>query len=124
MFQTAAAGQPYCATELDQASSLEPYASIVFARARDVYVKEAEPEDLAYLAIRPTVDFGDYTVSSCVDDAEECQIQFGEPARPCYAASIYDSIANAIDDALAIIRHHPHLRLWYNGQETQAEFAD
>jgi hypothetical protein len=80
--------------------------------------------DLTYIAVRPTFEFGDYTVGSILADAEECQLQIGEAGRPSYAAAIYDSVEDALDDALTITRLHPHLTLWCNGQEVQAPFSD
>jgi hypothetical protein len=78
---------------------------------------------LTFIAIRPTFEFGDHTVCSTISEAQECQIQFGGPDRPSYAAAVYDTVIDAIEDALVIVRHHPHLKLWYNGQEVQAEFS-
>jgi hypothetical protein len=36
----------------------------------------------------------------------------------------YDSVASAVGDALAFVRQHSRLRLWYGAQEFQTEFSD
>jgi hypothetical protein len=92
--------------------------------ARYVFSDIDAPFSLSFIAIGPTFEFGDHTVCSTIDDAQECQIQFGESGRPSYAAAVYDTVIDAVDDALIIVRHHPHLKLWYNGLEVQAEFSD
>ncbi|MBL0407613.1 hypothetical protein JKG68_27220 [Microvirga aerilata] len=92
--------------------------------ARLVWCDTPPLSDLTYLAVRPTFEFGDYTVGSTLTNAMECQLQIGEAARPSYAAAIYDCVVDALDDALTITRLHPHLMLWYNGQEVQAPFSN
>jgi hypothetical protein len=73
--------------------------------ARYVASDLGTPSSLSFIAIRPT-------------------FKFGESGRPSYATAVYDTVIDAVDDALTIVQHHPRLKLWYNGQEVQAEFSD
>ncbi|HEV2559313.1 MAG TPA: hypothetical protein VGU45_11855 [Microvirga sp.] len=75
-----------------------------------------------YLAVRPTFECGDRTASAMLDDYEEVQLQVGLPDHPTHCLEIYDDLADTINLALSIKADHPHLRLFYNGEEVQAPF--
>jgi hypothetical protein len=77
---------------------------------------------LSYVAIQPTNEFGDYTVSGLIDDYGKVQLQFGEQHYPSYAAAIYFDVVGAVRDALRIRLELPHVKLFYNGQELLGEF--
>ena len=81
-------------------------------------------KDCTYVAIRPTSEIGDSTLSATIHDYEEVQLQVGLPDVPTRAHQMLPNLETAIDQALSLKAEHPHLRVWYNGEEMQAEFQD
>jgi hypothetical protein len=77
---------------------------------------------LTYVAIRPTNELDDHTVSGLIDEYEEVQLQVGEADYPSYVAATYYNAVDAIRDALGIRAAFPHVKLYYNGLELLWEF--
>jgi hypothetical protein len=80
--------------------------------------------DAAYIALRPTFEYGDHTVMACFREAEEFRIDYGPAHGPSHTMETYADAHEAIKTMKAIKAAYPHLRIWYDGQEDQTEITD
>ncbi|MBM6583839.1 hypothetical protein ILT44_26930 [Microvirga sp. BT689] len=77
-----------------------------------------------YIAVRPIVAIGDYTPTGEVNRYSAVQLQVGLPGILNHTHSTTDEMIKTVDMVLLLKEQFPHLRLWYDGLENQAEFHD
>lgn len=76
-----------------------------------------------YISLRPTSEFGKHTASDLLIDAEDFRIEYGRPEGPAFTMAEFRTAEDAIEVMSSIKAAYPHLRLWYNGLEAQAEIT-
>lgn len=95
-----------------------------FIRSKDVYANRETIQKLgqgAYISLRPTSEIGDHTASDLLTDAEDFRIEYGRAEGPAFTMAECRTAEDAIETMIAIKATYPHLRIWYNGLEAQAE---
>ena len=79
--------------------------------------------DATYISLRPSSEFGEHTASDLLIDAEDFRIEYGRPEGPAFTMAEFRTAEDAIEVMSSIKGAYPHLRLWYNGLEAQAEIT-
>lgn len=74
-----------------------------------------------YISLRPTSEIGDYTVMNYIAEADDFRVDYGRAEGPPFTLVRCEDAKDAIEMMIAIKAAHPHLRVWYDGLETQAE---
>ena len=73
------------------------------------------------MALRPTVELGEYTASSQIVDADDYRVTIGLADRPDMTLAEYATAIEALDLMFRFKQRFP-VRLWYNGLEFQVPF--
>lgn len=105
----------------------DTYLSQLFQKARKACIKEARAClcTATYLQVRPTWEYGDYTVTANLADSVEVQFRVGGFApKDSELVAWFDEMEDALDVAVALKQANPALSIWYDGNEVYAEIAD
>jgi hypothetical protein len=82
------------------------------------------PVDVTYVVVRPTFEFGEFTVTARFEDYEEVQLRFGSGNRPSEVWEFFPTITAAVEAAAAFRHLRPNVSIWFDGHELLTEITD
>lgn len=97
-----------------------------FVCSKDAYADRATIQKLGqatYISLRPTNELGEHTILNYIGEANDFRVDYGRAEGPPFTLARCDELKDAVETMIAIKTAHPHLRIWYDGLETQAEIT-